>query len=79
MNSANFFRDGVCIATPFGYCVHYFSDLNFCLCPDDATWAAAKYQPGNVAHWLVTEALDELLEPGYRQLEIELPAQGEDW
>jgi hypothetical protein len=25
----NYFRECVCLATPFGYHVHYFTDLNF--------------------------------------------------
>jgi hypothetical protein len=28
-SAMNYFRECVCLATPFGYHVHYFTDLNF--------------------------------------------------
>ncbi len=68
----NYFRDGVCLATPFGYHVHYFTDLKFCLCPDDAPWASGAYNPRACAHWLVAEGFELLFEPGYQPLEIQL-------
>ena len=72
MSSPNYFRDGACIRTPWGFRVHYSPQLNFCICPDDAQWASDAYRPGNVAHWLVAEGFDLLFEPGWQQLEIQL-------
>jgi hypothetical protein len=65
------FRNGACIPTPFGYCVHYFSDLNFYLCSADRD-RVQFYNPVNVAHWLVAEGWDEIFEPDYQPLEIQL-------
>jgi hypothetical protein len=64
--------NGACIATPFGYRVHYFSDLNFCLCPANRKLAFEVYNPASVAHWLVAEGLELLFEPDWKPLEIEL-------
>ena len=77
MNSPNQFRDGACIRTPWGFRVHYSPQLNFCLCPDDAAWASEAYRPANVAHWLVTEAWDEIFQSDWTQTSVELPAQGD--
>ena len=69
-SAMNRFRDGVCLCTPFGYHVHYFTDLNFCLCPHDAPLASGAYNPRACAHWLVSEGFELLFEPGWQQLEI---------
>jgi len=69
-SAMNRFRDGVCLCTPFGYHVQYFTDLNFCLCPHDAPLASGAYNPRACAHWLVSEGFELLFEPGWQQLEI---------
>jgi hypothetical protein len=72
--------NAACIRVPAGYCIHLFESLCFELCPEDASWAAAVYDPASCAHWIVAEGWDLLFEPDYQPLEIELlPPQGGDW